>query len=303
MLGRQLGRRFALDTRSRAALAGILESPRFELVPLKHALDHAGALPPGAVVPVTASPARGIDATIDLAEQLQGRGFAAVPHLAARMVRDRAHLRELMARLAGAGIDRAFVIGGDATEPGDFPDGLSLLREMADLGHHFSEIGIPCYPGGHAFIPDDRLAGALAAKAPFASYMTTQLCFDPAAVAAWLRARRADGIRLPVHLGVPGAAEIHRLLAISARIGVRDSRRFLAKNTSLVRRLLRPGGYRPDGLLEGLVPLIADPLADIRAIHLYTFNQVESTEAWRRRYLERLGAAGVRPRAMRTMTR
>ena len=50
-----------------------------------------------------------------------------------------------------------------------------------------------------------------------------------------------------------------------------------------MRRLLRPGGYRPDGLLEGLVPRIADPLADIRAIHLYTFNQVESTEAWRRR--------------------
>lgn len=298
-----LGRRSALDARARAALAGILENPRFELVPLKHALDHIGALPPGAVVPVTASPARGIDATIDLAEQLAARGFAAVPHLAARMVRDRDHLRELMARLEGSGIDRAFVIGGDATEPGDFGDGLSLLREMADLGHPFTEIGVPCYPGGHAFIPADRLAEALAAKAPFASYMTTQLCFDPSAVTAWLREGRADGITLPVHLGVPGVAEIRRLLAISARIGVRDSRRFLAGNTSLVGRLLRPGGYRPDGLLEGLAPLIADPVAEVRAIHLYTFNQVETTEAWRRRFLESLEAAERRRRPMRTIAR
>ena len=107
---------------------------------------------------MTASPAKGIEATVALCEQLQARGFRAVPHLSARMIRDRAHLADLIAWLEGAGVDRAFVVGGDAKEPGDFPDGLSLLREMADIGHPLAEIGIPCYPQGHAFIPDAPLA-------------------------------------------------------------------------------------------------------------------------------------------------
>ena len=124
---------------------------------------------------------------------------------------------------------------------------------MADIGHPLAEIGIPCYPQGHAFIPDAPLAEALAAKAEFASYMTTQLCFDPAAIGAWIAARRAEGLLLPVHIGLPGVAEPHKLLAITARIGVADTHRFLTKNARFVARLIRSGGfYRPDGLLEGL---------------------------------------------------
>ena len=79
-----------------------------------------------------------------------------------------------------------------------------------------------------------------------------------------------------------------------------DSRRFLAKNTGLVARLLRPGGFRPDGLLEGLAPIAANPAAGVRTIHLYTFNQVASTEAWRRRFLERLRGRRSRGDADRT---
>jgi methylenetetrahydrofolate reductase (NADPH) len=271
------------------ALAAVLEAPTFELVPLRHAIDQAAYLPPGVDVSVTASPAKGIEATIALAEQLQAAGFRAVPHVSARMIRDRAHLRELIAWLEGAGVDRAFVVGGDAKEPGDYPDGLSLLREMAEIGHPLSEIGIPCYPQGHSFIADAPLLDALRAKASFASYMTTQMCFDPKAIGSWLAARRAEGLTLPVHIGVPGVAEPHRLLAITARIGVADTHRFLTKNTRFVARLLRSGGfYRPEGLLEGLAPVIADPEARVIDLHVYTFNAVAATEKWRRQYLERL---------------
>ena len=117
---------------------------------------------------------------------------------------------------------------------------------MAEIGHPLAEIGIPAYPQGHAFIADAPLLEALRAKAAFASYMTTQLCFDPDAIASWLAARRAEGITLPVHLGLPGVAEPQRLLAISARIGVADTHRFLVKNTRFIARLIRSGGfYRP----------------------------------------------------------
>jgi methylenetetrahydrofolate reductase (NADH) len=282
-------RRSSLTLAQSAALARVLRAPTFELVPLKNALDQAAFLPTGATVSVTASPAKGIEATVALCEQLQALGFRAVPHLSARMIRDRAHLAELIAWMEGAGVDRAFVVGGDAKEPGDFPDGLALLREMAEIGHPLSEIGIPCYPQGHSFIADAPLLEALRAKAAFASYMTTQLCFDPVAIRTWLADRRAEGITLPVHVGLPGVAEPQRLLAISARIGVADTHRFLVKNTQFIARLIRSGGfYRPDGLLEGLAPVIADPASGIVDLHLYTFNAVDVTERWRQEFLDKL---------------
>jgi methylenetetrahydrofolate reductase (NADPH) len=285
-------RRRSLSAAQAAALARVLQAPTFELIPLKNSLDQAAHLPAGATVSVTASPAKGIEATVALCEQLQARGFRAVPHVSARMIRDRAHLVDLIAWLEGAGVDRAFIVGGDAKEPGAYPDGLALLREMAEIGHPLSEIGIPGYPQGHAFIADGPLLEALRAKAAFASYITTQLCFDPTAIARWLAARRAEGITLPVHVGVPGVAEPQKLLAIAARIGVADTHHFLVKNVRFVTRLVRSGGfYRPDGLLEGLAPYAADPAAAIVSLHLYTFNAVAATEAWRHDFLSKLPVA------------
>ena len=273
---------------ARAAIAGVLEAPKFELIPLKNVDEQAAFLPPSATVSVTASPAKGIEATIELCERLQAQGFHVIPHLSARMIRDRGHLAELLARLDAASIDHAFVVGGDAERPGAYLDGLSLLRAMAEIGSGLTDIGVPCYPDGHATIPEAALRQALADKQPFVQSMTTQMCFDAAAITTWLAGRRAAGITLPVWIGLPGVAELHKLMLISARIGVADTKRFLAKNTRLVGRLVRPGGYSPHGLLEGLAPALADPTADIRGLHIYTFNQVETTEEWRLRYLERL---------------
>jgi methylenetetrahydrofolate reductase (NADPH) len=298
-LARRGGPASRLADGPRSALAGLLESPTFELIPLKNALDQAAALPPGSTVSVTASLAKGIDATIELSATLTAAGFRAIPHLAARSIRDRDHLRGLLRRLQDAGVDRAFVVGGDEEQPGDYADALSLLLAIADLGIGPREIGIGCYPQGHAFIPDDVLLGALRDKAPFASYMTTQLCFDPPAIARFIAARRAEGITLPVKIGIPGVAEVPKLMSISARIGVRDTGRFLRKNTRFLGQLLASGGiYRPTGLLEKLAPLIAEPRAGVVDLHVYTFNQVPETESWRLDYLAALsGPAGAAARA------
>lgn len=281
-------RRPGLDEAGRAAIERVLQYPTFELIPLKNARDQAASLPRGATVSVTASPAKSLEATVELAGELQAGGLTAIPHISARMVRDRAHLAAILDGVQAAGIDRAFVVGGDADEPGEFLDGLSLLEAMESLARLPSEIGVPCYPQGHPDIPDDKLLAALHAKARFASYMTTQLCFDPEAIAGWVAARRGEGITLPVRIGIPGVAAIPKLLEISARIGVRDASRFIRKNTRFVGELLASGGlYRPTRLLEQLAPLIADPAANVIGLHVYTFNNVEATESWRRETLAR----------------
>jgi methylenetetrahydrofolate reductase (NADH) len=277
-----LTRRSRLDAEGAAALARVLADPTFELIPLKNVREQAATLPRGATVSVTASPGKGIEATVELAIELEATGLRAIPHLSARMIRDRAHLATLLDRLEGAGIDRAFVVGGDADEPGEFLDGLALLRAMADLGRLPRELGCPCYPQGHPDIPDDALAQALRDKAPLVRYMTTQLCFDPKAIARFVADRRAEGIDLPVKIGIPGVAEIPKLLSISARIGVKDASKFVLRNYRFVGQLLRSGGiYRPTALLRDLAPLLADPVADVIGLHVYTFNNVGPTVAWR----------------------
>lgn len=293
VIARLRGRRATPD--GAAALARLAASPTWELIPLKNARDQAAHIPAGATISVTSSPAKGQMATIDLSIELEQRGFRAVPHLSARLIRDKAELVTILDRMADRGIDRAFVIGGDPTEPGEFEDALALLRTMADAGRLPAEVGIGCYPQGHPLIADDVLLRALRDKAPFASYMTTQMCFDPKAIERFIAERRAEGIALPVKLGVPGVAEIPKLVSISARIGVRDASKFIMKNTRFVAALLRSGGiYRATGLLENLAPTLADPAANVIDLHLYTFNNVGPTEAWRQELLARFGGDGAR---------
>jgi methylenetetrahydrofolate reductase (NADPH) len=273
----------------RAALARVLAEPTWEILPLRNGREQAGALPARATASVTASPAKGLEATFDLSVELRRAGLNAVPHLSARMVRDEAQLHELLGQAADAGIDRLFVVGGDEQQPGGYADGLTVLRAITDLGLRPAHVGIPCYPQGHPQIPDEVLLRALHDKAPLADSMTTQLCFDAKAIARWLADRRAEGIDLPVRIGVPGVAEIPKLLSISARIGVRDASRFVLKNRRFVGQLLKSGGvYRPSGLLDDLAPLIADPAAKVIGLHIYTFNNVAPSVAWRDEYAARV---------------
>lgn len=277
----------ALTEDEGAALRRVLERPLFELIPLRDALERAESLPPGAATTVTASPTHGIGSTIELCEGLIARGHPATPHLAARMIHDRVHLAEVLGRCAAAGIRDAFVVGGDAKDGGEIHDGLALLRLMDQLGHPFEEVGVAGYPEGHPSIPEEILFSSLREKQTHASYLTTQMSFDANAISSWIARIRSAGVTLPVHLGLPGAVDVRRLVRVAVRIGVGGSLRYLGKNRQLLRLLFRRS-FTPERLLRSLGPTVADPEADVRAIHLFTFNQVAATVAWHERMLAEL---------------
>ena len=277
-----------LDGRQRAALRDLVAAPKFEMIPLKNALEHAPALPPGAQVTVTASPSHTMEATLDLADAVSAQGHAVIPHLSAHMIHDQAHLASLVQRMEASGLRRVFVVGGDSKEPGRFRDGLSLIRAIDELGRPFDEIGVPSYPEGHVDIPDEVLLQALKDKQPYASYMATQICFNPDAIVAWIARMRREGIALPVHLGTPGVADVKKLMTIATRIGIADSARYLKKHRRLVGHLLSPGRFGPDALLEGMGPVFGDAEARVESLHLFTFNQVGATVEWQRRMLDEL---------------
>ncbi len=268
----------------------LLADARFEIVPAEGVEAELRHLAPGTTVTVTCSPRRGIDRTLALAEHVQGRGFRAVPHVSARLVTGRSHLRAILRRATDAGFRELFVVGGDATEPaGPYASAGALLREMAELDRGFA-VGIAAYPERHPLIPDGELLRALLEKQPLAHHMVTQICFDPRTLVRWLDEVRARGVRLPVYVGVPGAVRRRRLLEISLRVGIGDSVRYLTKHGGIVARLLRGGSYRPDGFLAGLAPLVGGR-EDVLGLHLNTFNQVETTARWRREALRAYGYA------------
>ena len=268
----------------RATLATLVAGAKFEVIPLLNAIEPCEALPPGSTVTVTSSPSHGIEATVELAEKLARGGHTVIPHLSAHMIWTQQHLEDLLERLAEGGFRRVFVVGGDAGDHGDFHDGLMLLRAIDELGRPFDEIGVPSYPEGHANISDERLLEVLLEKQRYASYMTTQMSFNPGAIAGWICRMRAAGISLPVHLGVPGVSELTKLMSIAARIGVADSARYLKKNRSLLGQVIL-GRFGPDALLRELAPTLADPAATVQALHIFTFNQVEATVGWQEHML------------------
>lgn len=270
-----------LETDQIEAVRRTLQHPKYELIPLKNVLEQANYLPDGAVVSVTASPQKGMTATIDLTLELQDRGFDPIPHVSARLTSDRGELAAILKRLDDAGIRKAFVVGGDVEDHGEFFDGLALLTAMDQIGHGLTEIGIPGYPEGHHIVDEPTITRALHDKLPYASYVTSQMCFTPGAIEDWVEGLRESGIGLGVHIGIPGVAELTKLISLSLRIGVGPSARFLSKNKALAGKLARPGGYSPDDLVLGLAPLLADPTANVLGFHVYTFNRVDSTEQWR----------------------
>ncbi|TLW94492.1 methylenetetrahydrofolate reductase [Saccharomonospora piscinae] len=264
-----------------AVLAPGLAAPRYEVLPLPGVLDQTGTLPAGTTVTVTASPSRGLDATVALCEKLAAQRLRAVAHLAARQIRDRAHLHELLDRLAGAELDEIFVVAGDAAQPaGPFADGLTLLREIEDSGRRPRRVGVPCYPEGHPAIPERRLWAALLAKQRHADYAVSQLCFDAAVVCRFLDTARERGVRLPVLVGLAGVVDAATLLRVGSRIGVGDSLAFVRANRAAVAALVRPARYRPERFLSELGARVAAGARAPGGLHFYTFNRVTATAEW-----------------------
>lgn len=261
----------------------------FEVVPLKSLTAAIEALPAGAEVSVTCSPTKGIVETQRLTDDLKQQGFVPIPHISARMVRDRAHTAELAAWCRQSGLKKVFLVGGDAEEPGEYEAASGFLADFLETDHGLTTIGVTAYPDGHSFISDDALHLALhdkqrqLAEAGVEGYCSTQMCFDSEAIAKWLRTERELGLRMPVHLGIAGVVDKSKLLTMGVRLGVGDSLKYLRKNFSSVIKMMTTVSYDPNDLL---LPLSGDLLdLGVEGLHVFTFNQVEATNSWREKVL------------------
>lgn len=269
----------------------LLEGARYEVLPTATIEEKVLAhVPRDVTVTVTASPSKGLDETLDLSCSLAAAGYDVVPHLAARMISGRGELGEIVERLRGQGVRKVFVPAGDAAEPaGEFASSLDLLQCLAELDHPFDHIGITGYPESHPSIDDDVTVQAMWEKRRYATHVVSNMTFDAEAVGIWTERMRRRGIDLPVVVGVPGPVEPTKLLGMATKIGVGDSIRFLKKQRKVFARLATPG-FTTEKFANRIANLAANPSLRIAGLHVYTFNQVEVVEGWRRRTIDALAA-------------
>jgi methylenetetrahydrofolate reductase (NADPH) len=279
-----------LDAEQKRSLAGLLGSVSYEVMPFRSAEEQVLAhVPTDIPLTATVTGGKGVEPTIRLATALAAQGYGIAPHLPARLVRDARELDEILSRLEEAGIDRLFVIGGDVDEQaGEFADALSLLEAMRARGHGFTTLGIGGYPEGHAFVTADVMAAALRDKAPLATQVLTQICFDADTIVRWAAEVQEDGIDLPIHVGIPAPASRQKLVRISAGLGLGQSANFLRKQRSMLWRFFTPSGYDPTRLVVGLARALPGASTRISGLHVFTFNEFAQTESWRRGLLAQL---------------
>ncbi|MEY2400819.1 MAG: methylenetetrahydrofolate reductase [Ilumatobacteraceae bacterium] len=267
----------------------LIANARYEVVPLKSLHAQIRHLPAGCSVSVTCSPTKGIEPTLELSAELNGAGHHAVPHIAARLVEGREHVEKIAARLNEHGITEVFIVGGDPEPVGPYSDGLTLMRDLLPLCQTVRTVGVPAYPDHHTVIPDAALDAALMDKQALIAelgldgFASTQMCFNAKIIEQWLARQRDRGMVLPIHLGVPGAVERTKLISLGTRLGIGSSLRYLRKNSGAILRMFSPASYDPNKLIAP-ISRHAEKF-NVTALHVFTFNSIESTAAWQRKSL------------------
>lgn len=271
----------------RSEVRSALTEAHVEIMPIAGIENRLERLATGTTVTVTCSPGMGIDATLEATRSICEMGFDAVPHLAARQITGKSHLKKILDEMSSLGVDSIFVPGGDVSSPaGDFDSAIQLLQTMSELDHDIAKVGVAAYPENHPLIDAETLVDVLRAKQEFATHCVTQMCFNGDTITNWIKNIRDQGISLPVRVGLPGAVERKKLFAFSLRIGVGDSARFSLKQPKTIRKLMAAKTYQPDDLVLHLASYLGNYRFNIAGLHFYTFNQVEATDDWRNSFLD-----------------
>lgn len=241
--------------------------------------------PAGTRVYLSCLPNRTPEKLVDYAASIRAAGFEPVPHITARAYESREFVDHLLKRLVTeAGVRSALVIAGDRDDvAGPYEGALALIDSGALEAAGIREIDVSAYPDGHPKIDDALLRRALAGKMEAAPKhglklnITTQFCFDPDHILAWLRGLRAEGISVPVRIGVAGPTSIPTLMKFALRCGVRASLRG-AFNPKAMQ--LFGGVATPDTIVRALAEAPDRAQLGPFMIHFFTFGGLVSAADW-----------------------
>ncbi len=289
------------DANAPAQIEAFLQGYSIEVMPrtAEKVEDFRALLPRGTRVYIAHIEGTPIEDMVATAKRIAGEGYDVMPHFPARIIHDKATLADWIARYKGeAGIKQALLLGGGVNTPaGDFDNSMQLVE--TGLFDGFERLHVAGHPEGNKDI--DKTGGdaivlkALKWKNDYSNRtdakmaITTQFCFESGPVIAWANRLAAEGITMPIHIGVAGPAKLQTLIKFAVSCGVGASLRVLQKRAMDVTKLLLP--YEPTEFVSELAAhKAANPAFGIEQVHFFPLGGIKTNATWA---TENGGAAGV----------
>jgi len=274
-----------------AHMAAFLEGLSIEVMPrtAEKVEDFRPLLPKGTRVYIAHIEGTPIEEMIATAKRLRHEGFEPMPHFPARIIKDAATLNDWVMRYQGeADVRQALLLGGGVKTPhGDFDNSMQLLESGAFTG--FSRLHVAGHPEGNRDIDVDggdkavmealRWKQAFSARTDADMAIVTQFAFEAKPIIAWVDRLNAEGIKLPVHIGIAGPAKLQTLVKFAIACGVGPSLKVLQKRAKDVTKLLLP--FEPTDLVAELAAhKAANPSFGIESVHFFPLGGIKTNATW-----------------------
>ena len=249
--------------------------------------DFRKILPVGTRVYVAHLDGTPIEEMVETAKRLNDEGFPVMPHFPARIIADQATLDEWIKRYADVGVSQALLLAGGVDNPlGDFTDSMQLLGTGLFDKHGFKRLHVAGHPEGNKDIDpnggDSAVMDALRWKNDFQNRtdatmaLATQFVFESAPVIEWANRLQAEGISLPIHIGIAGPAKLQTMIKFAMACGVGPSVRVLTRRAKDVTKLVMP--FEPTQVLSELARhKAANPDFNIESVHFFPLGGINKT--------------------------
>ncbi len=290
-------RRVPQSEADRSAVATFLQGCSIEVMPRTAAKveDFKAILAPGTRVYIAHIEGTPIEEMVATAARLSADGFDVMPHFPARIIADAAMLEDWIDRYQGeAGVEQALLLAGGVDAPhGTFASSMDLLQTGLFGRKGFSRLHVAGHPEGNKDIDPDgsdrNVSDALRWKQAFSETsdaemaLATQFCFEAEPVIAWADRLKAEGIRLPIHIGVAGPAKLQTMIKFAIACGVGPSLRVLQRRAADATKLLLP--FTPDEFVTDLARhKAANPDFNITHVHFFPLGGIGKTADWVREH-------------------
>ena len=284
-------RKEAAPVADRDAIEAFMKGYSIEVMPrtAEKVEDFRALLPKGTRVYIAHIDGTPIEEMVATAKRLHADGFPVMPHFPARIIPDRATLADWIARYQGeADVKQALLLGGGVNTPaGDFNASMQLVE--TGLFEGFERLHVAGHPEGNKDIDKDGgdriVMQALKWKQEFSERsdakmaIATQFCFEAKPVIAWADRLAAEGIKLPIHIGVAGPAKLQTLIKFAIACGVGPSLKVLQKRAMDVTKLLLP--YEPNDFVAELAAhKAANPDFGIESVHFFPLGGIKTNATW-----------------------
>ena len=286
-----------------ANLEAFLDGYSIEVMPrtAEKVDDFRALLPQGTRVYIAHIDGTPIDEMVATARRIAADGFDVMPHFPARIIKDAATLADWIARYQGeAGVTQALLLGGGISTPhGAFDNSMQLIETGLFDRAGFTRLHVAGHPEGNRDIDpnggDRAVMEALRWKQAFSERtdarmaMATQFAFDAAPIVAWADRLKAEGIALPIHIGIAGPAKLQTLIKFAIACGVGPSLKVLQKRAMDVTKLVLP--YEPTDVLADLAAhKAAHPDCLIEQVHMFPLGGIKTAAQW---VTDHAGQSGV----------